>query len=70
MTNKGGIMILEVKPVDDCCDCVFCEELNYCKLKDGEHCNFDYLNERYVATSCPLINKTESVTDRVRIIER
>ena len=40
-------MIIEVKPVDNCSDCVFCEEGIWCKLMDGEHIDYDYENGQY-----------------------
>ena len=64
-------MIIEVSQKDDCSNCVFCEELIFCSLLEGEH--IDFVNDKWGKAKesfCPLTNKTKNITDKIKVIER
>lgn len=64
-------MIIEVLPNDDCSNCVFCEEMIYCALLNGEHIEFDEDKWGKAKESfCPLSNVSRPVTDEIRVIKR
>lgn len=63
-------MIIEVTEPNECSDCVFCEELIYCGLRDGDHIEFDNEYSKAVPSFCPLQNQNMKVTNKVKVIER
>lgn len=64
-------MLIEVNQKNDCSDCVFCQEGIYCGLLDGEHIDYDYENNRMVASFCPIINPEmrDKITDKVKLVK-
>ena len=64
-------MIIEVSPKDNCADCVFCSEMIFCNLLDGEHIEFDDKFEKASDLFCPLrCGDPVGVTDKVKVVKR
>ena len=61
-------MIIKVKPVEECNQCVFCDDFIFCSLK-GDSLDYDFDNKRYFASFCPLLHPEEPVkSDQVEVI--
>ena len=62
-------MIIEALPKENCADCVFCSEMIFCNLRDGEHIEFDDKFERANDWFCPLRNDQIIVTNKVKVLK-